>query len=359
MASVPDPRTRVQIASVFHPGTIGGVATHATTLHDRMAAEGVDVARADYTPIASAKGPLRRAAATLRFGARVARLLLRGYRTVHIHASNRASVFYAFAPVLQALGADIILSLHSGRGFNDYLAHEPAQAAKFERAARRASAIVFMNEAEAAAVGARFPQYRDRIRCIPPYIAPAPGASGALPRRPSSPFTVACVGLWHPRYCVEEALGACARLAARKGVPVAWHLAMGTSLMVGDYRERVLALADAHPEVASVIREDHENVPALLAGSHLLIRPSREDSYGLVIAEALAVGTPAIATDICTRAAGSMLYRPGDLDALDALVDEVYAAPPDDHRSRLAPGEDAYYAYRELYAEFARNFTKP
>jgi len=51
----------------------------------------------------------------------------------------------------------------------------------------------------------------------------------------------------------------------------------------------------------------------LLKYATVFIRPTLSDSYGISIAEALYVGTPAVASDACKRPAGTVLYKTGDV----------------------------------------------
>lgn len=61
----------------------------------------------------------------------------------------------------------------------------------------------------------------------------------------------------------------------------------------------------------------------LLKKSDLFIRPTLADGYGVSIAEALACGTPAIASDACRRPAGTMLFRTGNSDDMLRMVRNV------------------------------------
>lgn len=50
--------------------------------------------------------------------------------------------------------------------------------------------------------------------------------------------------------------------------------------------------------------------------SHLMIRPTYSDGYPLSVAEALSLGCPAIASDVCERAEGTILFKNRDADDL-------------------------------------------
>jgi len=51
-----------------------------------------------------------------------------------------------------------------------------------------------------------------------------------------------------------------------------------------------------------------------------LLRPNREDGYGVSVQEALSVGVNAIASDACARAKGTILFKSGDFESLRETV---------------------------------------
>ncbi len=52
----------------------------------------------------------------------------------------------------------------------------------------------------------------------------------------------------------------------------------------------------------------------LLMKSDILVRPTNTDSYGISVAEALYFGVPAIASDVCPRPAGTVLFKNRDVE---------------------------------------------
>jgi len=59
---------------------------------------------------------------------------------------------------------------------------------------------------------------------------------------------------------------------------------------------------------------------AALASANAYLRPTRVDSWGIAVADAIALGTPAIASHICERAAGAILCDPNDFIKFQDLV---------------------------------------
>lgn len=76
-------------------------------------------------------------------------------------------------------------------------------------------------------------------------------------------------------------------------------------------RVQIYALQDA-----IFIMHGQKELWPLLKYATLFVRPTLSDSYGISIAEALYVGTPAVASDVCKRPVGTMLYRVGDVNDL-------------------------------------------
>lgn len=58
----------------------------------------------------------------------------------------------------------------------------------------------------------------------------------------------------------------------------------------------------------------------VLEKSHIFIRPTCTDSYGVSVAEALALGIPSVTSDVCKRPEGATLFRCRDIDDLYAKV---------------------------------------
>ncbi|MBO9711491.1 glycosyltransferase family 4 protein [Sphingomonas sp.] len=89
-----------------------------------------------------------------------------------------------------------------------------------------------------------------------------------------------------------------------------------------------------------------EQLPALFAASDLLLVPSRFDSYGMVVAEAMAGGTPALvsehvgAKDLIRQGESGYIVPAGDAGALAAQL-AAAAADPDAVRAMSAAAAHA------------------
>ena len=97
---------------------------------------------------------------------------------------------------------------------------------------------------------------------------------------------------------------------------------------------------DLGDRVAFVGRKPHHEVAALMAQSAVVVLPSRAESFGAVLVEALACGTPVVATrcggpeDIVIDEVGA-LVAPEDPAALAAAIRDVLHRPDRYDRGRL------------------------
>ena len=116
--------------------------------------------------------------------------------------------------------------------------------------------------------------------------------------------------------------------AVRKGVHYALDAWLkspasknGTFLIAGEflpaYQEKLASML-AHPSVKVL---GHRNdVPELMRKSDILVLPSIEEGFGLVIAEAMGSGCVPLASDacseICSHKKTGLMHRVGDVEAL-------------------------------------------
>jgi glycosyltransferase involved in cell wall biosynthesis len=132
------------------------------------------------------------------------------------------------------------------------------------------------------------------------------------PRDPQRGLTMLFVGVCAVRKGVHYALEAWIRSPASKD---------GTFLIAGEflpaYQEK-LAQMLSHPSVKVL---GHRNdVPELMRKSDILVLPSIEEGFGLVIAEAIGSGCVPLASEACTEICSHMktglMHRVGDVEAL-------------------------------------------
>jgi len=187
------------------------------------------------------------------------------------------------------------------------------------RGARRAAAVVTgsCSVAEAIAERCRIPIGRivltgygvDRTRFAPPET----GHAGEVRRRLglSRPYLLQ-LGSLEPRRGFDLSLAAVRTL--RESHP---ELEL---VLVGEGRAPVPALEQPPPWVRRLGWVDDADLPALYAGAMVVLAPSRGEGFDLPLAEALACGAVAVASDIPVHKehfAGAVeLFATGDSEAL-------------------------------------------
>ena len=84
----------------------------------------------------------------------------------------------------------------------------------------------------------------------------------------------------------------------------------------------------------------------LLAKCDVYARPTTVDNCGVTVHEALALGTPCVASDVCERPDGAILHKNGDANSLAVgLVQAIKRRHNTDDLEALARGgEDAHFA---------------
>lgn len=155
---------------------------------------------------------------------------------------------------------------------------------------------------------------------------------GNEPRESKRGLTMLFVGVCAVRKGVHYALEAWLRSPASKD---------GTFLIAGEflpaYREKLAAML-AHPSVK--VLGHRTDVPQLARTSDILVLPSIEEGFGLVITEAMGSGCVPLASDACTEICSHMktglMHRVGDVDALTQHITMLHADPGLLERLRVA-----------------------
>jgi glycosyltransferase involved in cell wall biosynthesis len=148
--------------------------------------------------------------------------------------------------------------------------------------------------------------------------APWPQADGAGP-------VVGFVGRIEPRKGVLDLIAAAP--AIRAGAPEAIVVIVGDDPWDAfpDYLARVRAAEDV------VHVPWHDNAPGLMRHFDVLVAPSHQEPFGTVLSEAMAVGTPVVATrvgglaEVVDDGVTGLLVEPGDPDALARAILDVLA----------------------------------
>ncbi|MGA8491159.1 MAG: glycosyltransferase family 4 protein [Terriglobales bacterium] len=140
------------------------------------------------------------------------------------------------------------------------------------------------------------------------------------PRDPRRGLTMISVGVCAVRKGLHYALEAWLRSPASKD---------GTFLIAGEFLpdyQKKLAPMLAHSSVKVL---GHRNdVPELMRKSDILVLPSIEEGFGLVIAEAMGSGCVPLASEACTEICSHMktglMHRVGDVEALTQHISMLH-----------------------------------
>lgn len=186
---------------------------------------------------------------------------------------------------------------------------------------------------------------------------------GREPREAGRGLTMLFVGVCAVRKGVHYALEAWLRSPASEE---------GTFLIAGEflpaYREKLASMLE-HPSVKVL---GHRNdVPELMRKSDILVLPSIEEGFGLVITEAMGSGCVPLASEACTEICNHMktglMHRVGDVETLSrhitmlhedrSLLEKLRSAGLEllPEITWTAAGVRLLEVYRETIAAHARN----
>jgi len=70
-----------------------------------------------------------------------------------------------------------------------------------------------------------------------------------------------------------------------------------------------------------------ENLIDYVNNCVFLLRPNVSDGYGVSLQEALDLGVPAIASDVCERPKGAILFKNNDIDDLSQKIESAMSTP--------------------------------
>jgi glycosyltransferase involved in cell wall biosynthesis len=167
-------------------------------------------------------------------------------------------------------------------------------------------------------------------------------------------------------------IGFAGRIEPRKGVLDL--IAAAPAIRTGAPGAQVVIVGDdpwdAFPDYLAAVRASddavhvpwHDNAPGLMRHFDVLVAPSHQEPFGTVISEAMAVGTPVVATrvggleEVVDDGVTGLLVEPGDPQALAGAVLEVLA-----RRSTMAAAarEAARRFGADAYADRVEALIRP
>jgi glycosyltransferase involved in cell wall biosynthesis len=269
---------------------------------------------------------------------------------VNVHYAD-TTAFY-FALLRTVFGYRLVVSAHGSDLLRPF---GPVQRLVVPRVLRRADAVVTVSEAlteRAAALGVCAHTILNGVDY---------GFWSAHPRQMDRPPVVVNVGRLHPVKGQDVLLRAFAVISERVPEARLWFVGNGGERGVLEELARRYGISDRVHFLGELGREE---VRATLARAALFVLPSRSEGLPLALLEAMAVGLPAVATDVggvaevIRSAEEGRLVPPNDIDALAAALGAMLADPARLHalseasrmRARAFSFSASVDAYEALFA---------
>jgi glycosyltransferase involved in cell wall biosynthesis len=234
------------------------------------------------------------------------------------------------------------------------------------RSARRADAILADSESTRRDVVELLGIHAEKVHVVYAGVdarfAPQPdGAVHEVKHRYGIPEPyILAVGTLQPRKNYPRLLEAFATMRNRSGLPHKLVIAGGRGWLYDEIDATIARLELADTVVTPGFVRD-EDLPALYTGADLLVFPSLYEGFGLPALEAMACGTPVVAStapalpEVCGDAA--MLVAPTDVPALAEAIEQVLTdsalatrlAKLGYHRAKQFQWEDAAHSLLSVY----------
>jgi len=109
----------------------------------------------------------------------------------------------------------------------------------------------------------------------------------------------------------------------------------------------------------------NQNLIDYLENTMILIRPNRSDAFGISIQEALDVEVMVIASDVCSRPQGAILFKTGSFEDLDKKFDDLLKMTFEEKVKLFSNVEKTFYhteiinLYSQLLEENETNYSIP
>jgi glycosyltransferase involved in cell wall biosynthesis len=212
-----------------------------------------------------------------------------------IHAPAYTAPLWSSAPVVLTIH-DVSYERHPG--WYPY-ERDVVRRLFYRRSARSAARVVTDSEFSAGEIAAAYRIPRQRITVAPlgvsDLFAPGGGTRDALPAGIATPFLLH-VGDLHERRNLPLLVHAMFEAQRRPGMPPLSLVLAGVDRGVGD-RLRMYARDAGSPDAVICLGAVTDaQLLALYRGAAALVYPSRYEGFGLPVLEAMACGTPVIAS---------------------------------------------------------------
>lgn len=312
-----------------YPPPFGGISVHVKRLADILEKNGVQVAVYDVDNTSeSGDARLKRIACgelwVLKY------LFTMDEDIIHVHTHNwkyRAAMTF----ISQVRRKRIILTFHSLRDEIEGMGAIMAALAQY--VFKNADVFITVGENEREKLEA-WGCSKDKIRSISSFLPP--GASDyALPGYVDEfmgrhDLIAAANGSNMDFYRGEDIYGLdmivelCARVSQKYDVGFIYCISKGNLNNKGYYEHMKGIIREKGIDDRFIFVHENISMDAILKRADIFIRPTNTDSYGMSVAEAIYYCVPAIASDVCKRPKGSVLFKSRDMEDLyEKTVDVI------------------------------------
>lgn len=293
------------------PLPIGGITKHTSQLFDELFNNGYDVIK------------LQTNQSRWKIIKKTVHLLFRKNNLIHIHSSENIYYLLLVSLFFRISGLKILISIHAGN-FTYVVNSSKVKKKIFSWIIRMVDCIIFMNLQQSNQIIKIFPKFNYKIKYCSPFIFPNFPKKQYISKHDNLSKNIAVMGLWQHLYSFEDVINEISIISKKyPSKLINLKLIVSTALQDTKYKIYIYNIINSikTKNINIEIIEDLSNPYDLLEKSDLLIRPTEFDSFGLCIAEALYVGTPVIASDVCPRPGKSILYSKKNPQELKSLID--------------------------------------
>lgn len=354
-------RTRPVVLVGAIPPPIGGVASHVHRLAQFLASNGtqctvLDPYPAQWKVATPGVHHVRFDGRTrwLRLALHLHKITRHSDAVLHLHFSRLVGRFAALAILCSRRGQTVFLTVHNGDQASAWRDSSILRRQLARLGLRRVSKIMAISSEQVEffkAIGVSAARVRMWPGVVPacepadPSVLPAEVSGIRAIEDGGSESVLITSGYPRESYgyelCIELLDRLCRRIDARLVVCL-YGEASDSS-----YEQGLRRRLDEHPRIVVLGPIPFEGFIALLARCSVYLRPSTEDSYGLAVTEALDVGTPCLASDICRRDPRAETYPTANTEAFLAKAAAIVergrtAGRRGDIRSRSMPSPSEF-----------------